>query len=167
VSAGSAPRARTRNQNSDLRVVDAAWDDEVRSARIARRRTLTYSTTAERKVFMIDGRVMEEDRVDQTVRARRTEEWNDRQHGPHITASIFIRPAFLAGGQCVRRNEASLRDTFSLPPVPKRAGRIESRNPLHRSGDRRPVRLSLHAVDHEDKGMMGVVEVSADEIPRG
>jgi hypothetical protein len=37
---------------------------------------------------------------------------------------------------------------------------VEGGHPVHRSGDRRQICLSLcHAVDHEDKGMMGIVEV--------
>jgi hypothetical protein len=50
------------------RVTGNAWIDEVRSAEIARRRTLNYSKTPDRKIFMIDGKVMDDDRVDQTVR---------------------------------------------------------------------------------------------------
>jgi hypothetical protein len=42
--------------------------DEVRSAPIARRRTLQYSKTPDRHVFMIDGQVFNDDRVDQTVK---------------------------------------------------------------------------------------------------
>jgi suppressor of ftsI len=40
----------------------------VRSSRIARKRTLEFSRTADRRVFMIHGRVMDENRVDQSVR---------------------------------------------------------------------------------------------------
>jgi hypothetical protein len=39
-----------------------------RFAAIARRRTLGYSRTADRQVLMINGRVVDENRVDETVR---------------------------------------------------------------------------------------------------
>ena len=94
-----------------------AWIDEVRAAPIARRRVLTYSRTPDRKVFMIDGRIMEEDRVDQTVHLGDTEEWTivntDQQyHSFHIHQTGFL----VTEVNGVSQNDLSLRDTFSLPP---------------------------------------------------
>ena len=60
------PHAETEVLNQH--VASARWIDEVRSAPIARRRTLEYSRTPDRRVFMIDSRVMDENRVDQTVK---------------------------------------------------------------------------------------------------
>ena len=57
------------------RVASARWVDDVRSAPIARQRTLEYSRTPDRRVFMINSRVMDENRVDQTVKLGDTEEW--------------------------------------------------------------------------------------------
>jgi FtsP/CotA-like multicopper oxidase with cupredoxin domain len=70
------------------------WIDDVREAAIARRRTLEYSRTDDRRLFMIDGRVMDEGRVDQTVRLGDTEEWTivnrDQQyHSFHFTRRPF------------------------------------------------------------------------------
>ena len=59
---GQGRRERILNQ----RVEGDAWIDTVRATPIAKRRELTYSRTPDRKVFMIDHHVMEEDRVDQT-----------------------------------------------------------------------------------------------------
>ena len=47
----------------------------------------------------------------------------------------------------VRQNEDSLRDTFSVPPATNDGPGV--------------LKVHCHAVDHEDKGMMGVVEVVA------
>jgi FtsP/CotA-like multicopper oxidase with cupredoxin domain len=135
--------------------------DEVRAAPIAHRRVLTYSRTPDRKVFMIDGRVMEEDRVDQVVHVGDTEEWTivntDQQyHSFHIHQTAFL----VTEVNGVSQKELSLRDTFSLPPdtdsgpgvvkvvIPFTDPVIVGRFVYH-----------CHAVDHEDKGMMGVIEV--------
>lgn len=135
--------------------------DEVRASPIARRRLLTYSRTPDRQVFMIDGKVMEEDRIDQTVRLGDTEEWTivntDQQyHSFHIHQTGFL----VTEVNGVRQDEHSLRDTFSVPPatdagpstlkvvIPFTDPVIVGRFVYH-----------CHASDHEDKGMMGVIEV--------
>jgi suppressor of ftsI len=145
------------------RLARPAWIDDVRSAPIARRRTLTYSRTPDRKIFMIDGRVMDESRVDQTIKLGDTEEWTivntDQQyHSFHIHQTAFLVTEING----VSQNEHSLRDTFSVPPatnegpsvlkvvIPFTDPVIVGRFVYH-----------CHAADHEDKGMMGVVEVLA------
>ncbi len=142
-------------------VEGARWIDEVRSAPIARRRRLEYSKTPDRRVFMIDRRVMEEDRTDQTVNLGDTEEWTvvntDQQyHSFHIHQTAFL----VTEVNGVRQNEDSLRDTFSVPParddgpgilkvvIPFTDPVIVGRFVYH-----------CHSVNHEDKGMMGVIEV--------
>jgi suppressor of ftsI len=143
----------------DQRVASARWFDEVRSAPIARRRTLVYSRTPDRRVFMIDGRVMDENRTDHTVKLGDTEEWTvintDQQyHSFHIHQTGFL----VSGVNGVRPNEDSLRDTYSMLPatdsapsvlkvvIPFTDPVIVGRFVYH-----------CHAVDHEDKGMMGVM----------
>jgi suppressor of ftsI len=137
------------------------WVDEVRSSPIARQRRLEYSRTPDRRVFMINGRVMDENRVDQTVRLGDTEEWivvnTDQQyHSFHIHQTGFL----VTEVNGVRQNDDSLRDTFSMLPatdggpsllkvlIPFTDPVIVGRFVYH-----------CHAVDHEDKGMMGIVEV--------
>jgi FtsP/CotA-like multicopper oxidase with cupredoxin domain len=112
---------------------------------------------------MICGRVMDDNRVDQTVRLGDTEEWTvvntDQQyHSFHIHQTAFL----VTEVNGVRRSEDGLRDTFSVPPatvegpgvlkvvIPFTDPVIVGRFVYH-----------CHAVDHEDKGMMGVVEVVA------
>jgi FtsP/CotA-like multicopper oxidase with cupredoxin domain len=140
------------------------WLDEVRAAPIAHRRTLVYSRTPDRSAFMIDGRVMDEDRVDQIVKLGDTEEWTivntDQQyHSFHIHQTPFL----VTEVDGVARHEDSLRDTFPVPPatehgssmlkvvIPFTDPEIVGRFVYH-----------CHAVDHEDKGMMGVIEVVTD-----
>jgi FtsP/CotA-like multicopper oxidase with cupredoxin domain len=145
------------------RVQGERWITEVRSAPIARRRTLEYSKTPDRHTFMIDGRVTDENRVDETVKLGNTEEWTvvntDQQyHSFHIHQTAFLVTEING----VPQNEDSLRDTFSIPPatdagpgvlkvvIPFTDPVIVGRFVYH-----------CHAVDHEDKGMMGIVEVVA------
>jgi len=162
VSGGSgASAAAAESHILRQRLAVPAWTDEVRSAPIARRRTLTYSKTEDRKVFMIDGHVMDEDRVDQTVRLGDTEEWTIVNTDPQYHSFHIHQTAFLATEvNGVRQNEDSLRDTFSVPPataagpgvlkvvIPFTDPVIVGRFVYH-----------CHAVDHEDKGMMGIIEV--------
>ena len=144
-------------------VVGARWLDEVRSTPIARRRTLEYSRTPDRHVFMINGRVMDESRVDQTVKLGDTEEWTvvntDQQyHSFHIHQTGFL----VTDINGVRQNEDSLRDTFSVPPATDAGpGLLKVVIPFTDPVIVGRFVYHCHAVDHEDKGMMGIVEVVA------
>jgi suppressor of ftsI len=164
VSVGSGTaRANAEAEVLGQRVEGARWIDEVRATPIARRRTLEYSRTSDRHAFMIDGHVMDENRIDQTVKLGDTEEWTivntDQQyHSFHIHQTRFLVTEING----VHQNEDSLRDTFSVPPatadgpgvlqvvIPFTDPVIVGRFVYH-----------CHAVDHEDKGMMGIVEVVA------
>jgi suppressor of ftsI len=137
------------------------WIDEVRVSTIARSRRLEFSRTEDRSVFMIDRRVMDDNRVDQTVKLGDTEEWTgvntDQQyHSFHIHQTAFL----VTEVNGMPQDEDSLHDTFSIPPatddgpgvlkviIPFTDPEIVGRFVYH-----------CHAVDHEDKGMMGVVVV--------
>jgi suppressor of ftsI len=148
---------------TSLQVQGTQWIDEVRKAPIARRRTLSYSRTDDRQMFMIDGQVMDENRIDQIVKLGDTEEWTiintDQQyHSFHIHQTAF----WVTEINGVPQNEDSLRDTFSVPP----ATDIGSSSLKVIIPFTNPVIIGkfvyhCHAVDHEDKGLMGVVEVVA------
>jgi suppressor of ftsI len=139
------------------------WIDEVRASTIARRRRLVYSRTEDRSIFMIDGRVMEDDRVDQTVKLGDTEEWTivntDQQyHSFHIHQTAFL----VTEVNGVAQDEDSLRDTSSIPPATAdRPGVLKVIIPFTDPEIVGRFVYHCHAVDHEDKGMMGVVEVVA------
>jgi suppressor of ftsI len=161
VSGGTGMARDAKTEVLAQRNVGARWIDEVRSAPVARRRTLEYSRTPDRHTFMIDGHVMDENRVDQTVTLGAIEEWtivnSDQQyHSFHIHQTGFL--VLEING--VHQNEDSLRDTFSVPPatadgpgvlrvmIPFTDPVIVGRFVYH-----------CHAVDHEDKGMMGIIQV--------
>jgi len=145
------------------RIVGPRWIDEVQSAPMAHRRTLVYSRTPDRRVFMINGRVVDENRVDQTVKLGDTEEWTvvntDQQyHSFHIHQTGFLVTEINGVGQ----NEDSLRDTFSVPPATDETpGVLKVVIPFTDPVIVGRFVYHCHAVDHEDKGMMAVVEVVA------
>jgi FtsP/CotA-like multicopper oxidase with cupredoxin domain len=164
VSAGSPPtRADAEAEILRQRIDGARWIDEVRSTTIARRRRLEYSKTPDRHAFMIDGRVMDESRVDQTVKLGDTEEWTvvnaDQQyHSFHIHQTAFLVTEINGVGQ----NEDSLRDTFSVPPATDEGpGILKVVIPFTDPVIVGRFVYHCHAVDHEDKGMMGIVKVVA------
>jgi suppressor of ftsI len=163
VSAGSPATTNAETEVLRQRIDRPGWIDEVRASTIARRRRLEYSRTEDRSVFMIDGRVMEDDRVDQTVKLGDTEEWTvvntDQQyHSFHIHQTAFL----VTEVNGVAQDEDSLRDTFSIPPATAdRPGVLKVIIPFTDPEIVGRFVYHCHAVDHEDKGMMGVVEVVA------
>jgi suppressor of ftsI len=82
-SGSSPPDAKLENEILRQRVDGPLWIDDVRTAPIARRRTLVYSRTADRKVFMIDGRVQRSPDRDRGRRVIRGSHLclRDRRHG--------------------------------------------------------------------------------------
>jgi suppressor of ftsI len=144
VSRGATAAGNAEGEILRQRLDGARWIDEVRAASIAHRRTLVYSRTPDRQVFMIDGRTVDEDRIDQRVALGDTEEWTvvntDQQyHSFHIHQTPFLKRDRRRAG---KRNELTRHGVRAA--VDRRASRhVESAHSLHRSGDRRPLRLSL------------------------
>jgi suppressor of ftsI len=161
VSAG--PQASRQAEAEILRqsVVGPRWIDEVKASKIARQRRLEYSRTEDRSVFMIDRRVLDDHRVDQTVKLGDTEEWTivntDQQyHSFHIHQTPFLVTEVNGVGQ----DEDSLRDTASIPPATEdRPGTLKVIIPFTDPEIVGRFVYHCHAVDHEDKGMMGTVLV--------
>jgi len=95
VCAGRADKVASEAAILGQRTQGGRWIDSVRASAIARGRTLVYSRTPDRRVFMINGRTMDEDRIDETVRLGDTEEWTvintDQQyHKFHIHQTAFL-----------------------------------------------------------------------------
>ena len=163
VSAGSPASMGAETEVARQRVARERWIDEVRASPIARRRRIVYSRTEDRSVFMIDGRVIDDDRVDQTVKLGDTEEWTivntDQQyHSFHIHQTPFLVTEING----VRQDEDSLRDTMPIPPATEeRPGVLKVIIPFTDPEIVGRFVYHCHAVDHEDKGMMGAVLVVA------
>jgi FtsP/CotA-like multicopper oxidase with cupredoxin domain len=130
---------------------------------IARERRLVYAKTDDRSVFMIDGRAMDDDRIDQAVKLGDTEAWTivntDQQyHSFHIHQTPFL----LTEINGMPQDEDSLRDTAVLPPATDAGpGVMKVIIPFTDPEIVGKFVYHCHAVDHEDKGMMGTVMVVA------
>jgi suppressor of ftsI len=78
-----------------LRLRGDRWIDEIRKAPTAGRRRIDYSRSEDRQKSMIDGRVVDENRIHQTARLGDTEQWTivntDQQyHSFHIHQTAFF-----------------------------------------------------------------------------
>lgn len=160
-SHGSSHSATVENDILREQIDGPQWINSVRAASITRRRTLSYSRTNDRKIFMIDGRVVDEKRTDQTVKLGDTEEWTvinmDQQyHSFHIHQTPFLVKEV---GSAYWHDD-SLRDTFSVPPATAQGpGVLKVIIPFTDPAIVGRFVYHCHAVDHEDKGMMGIIEV--------
>jgi FtsP/CotA-like multicopper oxidase with cupredoxin domain len=128
--------------------------EDLREATIDRRRQIVFSETFDPFRTVIDDRVFDPDRVDQTVRLGATEEWrllntSSDWHPFHIHVNDF---------QVVEVNREpvdahSWKDTTSIPAF----GEIVMRTRFLDFPGK--FVYHCHVLSHEDRGMMGVVEV--------
>jgi FtsP/CotA-like multicopper oxidase with cupredoxin domain len=162
-SAGSPETGDAHAEAARVRFAGPRWIDEVRAGAIARERRLVYAKTDDRSVFMIDGRAMDDDRIDQAVKLGDTEAWTivntDQQyHSFHIHQTPFL----LTEINGMPQDEDSLRDTAVLPPATDAGpGMMKVIIPFTDPEIVGKFVYHCHAVDHEDKGMMGTVMVVA------
>jgi suppressor of ftsI len=163
VSSGARDAGGADAEAARQRFTGARWIDEVRASAIARERRLIYARTEDRSVFMINGRAMDDDRIDQTVKLGDTEEWTivntDQQyHSFHIHQTPFL----VTEVNGVAQDDDSLRDTAPIPPAADaRPGMLKVVIPFTDPEIVGKFVYHCHAVDHEDKGMMGTVMVVA------
>jgi FtsP/CotA-like multicopper oxidase with cupredoxin domain len=163
VSAGAPEAGGAEAEVARLRFAGPRWIDEVRASAVARERRLVYSKTDDRSLFMIDGRVLDDDRIDQTVKLGDTEAWTivntDQQyHSFHIHQTPFL----VTDVNGVAQDDDSLRDTWPIPPATDAGpGVLKVVIPFTDPEIVGKFVYHCHAVDHEDKGMMGTVMVVA------
>jgi FtsP/CotA-like multicopper oxidase with cupredoxin domain len=127
---------------------------DLSSGKVDNKRTLVFSEDDQNNVFMIDGKQYDPNRVDQTVKLGTMEEWtirNDTEelHPFHIHINDF---------QVMSINGApyqahSLQDTIPLPIHGEVVIRIPFRDYTGKFV------YHCHILNHEDNGMMGIVEV--------
>jgi FtsP/CotA-like multicopper oxidase with cupredoxin domain len=106
------------------------------------------------EMFTIDGKAFDPDRTDITTRLRRVEEWTVRNTSPmdhpfHLHVWPFQVVARSDGGPV----GPAWKDTFNVPA----GGWVRARVRFD-DFDGRTV-YHCHILDHEDLGMMGVIEV--------
>ena len=130
--------------------------EDLRQATIDRYRELTFSEELSPFRVLIDGREFDEGRIDQTVKLGATEEWRLRNtsedwHPFHIHVNDF--QVIEVNGEPFAAH--SWEDTTPIPAF----GEIVIRTRfLDFTGK---FVYHCHILDHEDRGMMGVVEVIA------
>lgn len=134
--------------------------DDLRTAPVAARRQLTLSSGAGMGMgggmmgFTINGREFNAARTDTTVAAGTVEEWTLTNPGPmdhpfHL--HVWPMQVIEEGGQTVERPE--WRDVVNVPAQGRVKVRVAFRDFAGRSV------YHCHILDHEDLGMMGVIEV--------
>jgi FtsP/CotA-like multicopper oxidase with cupredoxin domain len=125
-------------------------------------RVCISGATLQRLVHPANGKAMEEDRIDEAVRLGDTEEWTiintDQQfHNFHIHQTAFLVTEING----TRQNEDSLHDTFPVSPATAdRPGTLKVIIPFTDPVIAGKFVYHCHAADHEDKGMMGIIEVT-------
>ncbi len=152
-SAASAPAAAGTETPTPV----AAAPRDLRTSPVDRIRTLTLSMGMQGMGtgmgFLIDGRAFDPDRVDQTVALGAVEEWTIRNtssmdHPFHL----HIWPMQTVRTEAGEPDGIDLRDVVDVPAGGSVVVRI--------AFDRFPGRTvyHCHVLDHEDLGMMGVIE---------
>lgn len=145
------PVATTPLPETVLSLVDLS------DAVIDQRRTVSFEINSTDPYFTIDGQAFDPDRVDQTVRLGATEEWvlrneSDEWHPFHIHVNDF--QVMSVNGEPV---PLQYNDTVSLPPQGEVVIRLRF---LDFTGK---FVYHCHILAHEDFGMMGVIEVVAED----
>lgn len=139
--------------------------ETVRDEEITNRRTVTFSAKLPETeaaghwrefVFMIDGKVFDMNRVDQRVKLGAVEEWTVQNlHFDDHVFHIHVNPFEVIEVNGVRLSEPVWLDTVPLP----RNGSLKFRSRfLDFTGK---FMLHCHMMNHEELGMMQVVEVVA------
>jgi len=144
-----------------LHVNQPLYVDFVRSSPIAHRRTFAFSASPDKSHFFINDRIFDENRTDAMVKLGDTEEWtilnqDSQYHDFHIHQTGFLVTE--VNGTPTRFD--GLRDTFSVPPMKNgKPGAAKLIIPFTNPEIVGRFVFHCHVVKHEDKGMMGVVEV--------
>jgi len=143
--------------------VDTRTGAELASMPITNRRTVTFSETADGNTFFVDGKQFDMNRIDTTVPLGAVEEWTilnttQEKHVFHIHQTDFLVTSLNNQEQDV----GGLRDTIDLPiqegNTPGAAVVIiPFTNPIIQG----KFVYHCHILEHEDGGMMAVIEVAA------
>ncbi|MFN8591683.1 MAG: multicopper oxidase family protein [Thermomicrobiales bacterium] len=127
---------------------------DLATADIANSRTLVFDKDQAAGTFTIDGKIFDPNRVDQTVKLGSIEEWtirndNNQQHPFHIHVDSF--QVMSINGEPY--NAVNRQDVVNLPAN----GEVVVRIPFDEFTGK--FVYHCHILNHEDRGMMGIVEV--------
>jgi FtsP/CotA-like multicopper oxidase with cupredoxin domain len=128
---------------------------------ITGRRTFTFSESADGKTFFINGKQFDPNRVDTRVRLGDVEEWTlmnstGEQHNFHIHQTDFLVTEING----VARPPYQLHDTMNLPyAVNGKPGVVKILVPFTDPLSVGRFVYHCHILEHEDGGMMAVIQV--------
>ncbi len=130
--------------------------DDLAAVEIDAERTVTFSKDNEHGHFLIDGKLFDENRIDQSVKLGAIEEWtivndNGQQHPFHIHINDF--QVMSVNGE--PHDAVSHQDTVNLPAN----GEVVIRIPFFDFTGK--FVYHCHILNHADMGMMAIVEVTA------
>ncbi|MEU3188246.1 multicopper oxidase family protein [Streptomyces sp. NPDC006923] len=127
---------------------------DLSDAKLAARRTMVFSENKAGTLFYINGKRFDPDRVDVRSRVNTVEEWtvrndSDEEHSFHVHTNHF--QLMSVNGRPYQAR--SMQDTANVPA----RGRIVVRN--HFLDYTGKTVLHCHILNHEDGGMMAVLEI--------
>jgi FtsP/CotA-like multicopper oxidase with cupredoxin domain len=134
---------------------------QVRAMPITRRRTITFSETADGNTFFIDGKEFDVNRVDTRVKLGDVEEWTVRNvsgelHVFHIHQLDFLVTEVVGSPQ----EPTGMRETIDVPfQVGDRPGEVKLIIPFTDPVIVGKFVYHCHILEHEDNGMMANIEV--------
>ena len=104
--------------------------------------------------FGFDGRPFDHERTDQAVQAGAVEDWTIHNTTPmDHPFHLHVWPMQIIDDNGVEPNEPTWRDVVNVPADGQVTVRIDFTEPVGRTV------YHCHILDHEDAGMMGVVDV--------
>jgi bilirubin oxidase len=109
--------------------------------------------------FLIDGKAFDPARVDLTSRVNEIEQWtvenrSSMDHPFHLHGTQFQIVSRTNGGVATAEPYLAWRDTVNVPAFESVVFKVVQRQPGKRM-------YHCHILEHEDQGMMGVLEVVA------
>ena len=129
-------------------------------AHVDHRRVMTFSENEQQRKFMINGRVFDPHHVNAHVRLGDTEEWVLRNVSKELHPFHMHTNAFQVMSIDGRPYHArSLQDTVSLPVGGRVVIRVRFATFTGRS------MFHCHILNHEDHGMMGMIDVTKTGVP--
>lgn len=135
--------------------------EQIRALPITRRRTITYTESADGNTFFIDGRQVDMNRIDVRVRLGDVEEWTIRnmtgeRHTFHIHQLDYLVTSINRSDEDAR----GLRDNIDVPYLENGVpGEVRIIVPFTNPSIVGRFVYHCHILEHEDKGMMAVIEV--------
>lgn len=142
--------------------VDTRTAAELAALPITNRRTITFSETADGETFFVDGKQFDPNRVDTSVPLGAVEEWTivnttQEKHVFHLHQTDFL----VTSVNNQEQDLGGLRDTIDVPiQEGSTPGTVKVIIPFTNPVMQGRFVYHCHILEHEDGGMMAVIEVT-------